>query len=387
MENYLKKIWIVAIIVGLIISSLLSFGLSRYSSAKSAYSEGLNLLQSNKWDEARSIFETAKIQGVIYFQNGDELVASEERKYAEAEYSLAKQAFDAADFKSMESHLVNIPKRVELTSKINDLKNRNPLTVDWGKIIKLDGLKDQKIQYGILSEGIPAILIQGTDGEGINRIGHLYIIIYDPVTSSYKIAYQAAKQYFQEAKLDIFEPFKDTRKAVLASLTSYGASAYTSQYIVLAYDAPNQLLTQYLDITAYKSSTEFKNAHLIIHAFDEDTEYEWNGEQFSGRQIFLQPNVSPNDVIVHYSLNNKKPDVSSVNITLKLGQKLTFIRDDHLKVGKRLMLSSNGTVDFDQNSKSESFIAKAEGSTDITLVPNGGYDWGNAIKFTVMVVQ
>lgn len=88
-----------------------------------------------------------------------------------------------------------------------------------------------------------------------------------------------------------------------------------------------------------------------------------------GKQVFLQPSVGANDVVVHYSISNQEDlAIDSQSINLKVGQKLVFVRNDQNTISERTMYEAGGAIDQDSNGNE--FIAKAPGTSKITIIPN-----------------
>ncbi|MCM2532822.1 hypothetical protein NDK43_11005 [Neobacillus pocheonensis] len=167
-------------------------------------------------------------------------------------------------------------------------------------------------------------------------------------------------------------------------LKTVGGSGWSTNTTVLSYDPQTKSLKKNLDLTNYNSTTELKNNQLLVHTPDGDTEFSWNGEQFEGKQVFLQPSVGLKDKVIHYAISNQEAIVNSQSVNLKIGQRLVLIRDDQNKISQRTMFDAIGVIDSDD--KGNGFIAKAVGTTKITIIPNE-YDWDKSKVINVTVIQ
>lgn len=242
----------------------------------------------------------------------------------------------------------------------------------------------------MLSPSVPAIVVEGHQDGGVGVFDvttDVTVIYFDIQTQKFEVGYHDSKQFFQGASTQIGKVFKDNRNGILINLDSGRASSWSTNITLIGIDKDNHTINKYIDLPdKYEAKGEIKDkSRVIVHLYEGDMEYTWNGEQFEGKRIFVQPTVNTGDISVHYSQNSDGTlTVDNQKITLKIGQKLVLIREDQLPVGKRILEYDNA-IEFVKGQQ-DIFVGRKEGTSGIAIIPNGGYDWANARTITVTVV-
>ena len=119
-------------------------------------------------------------------------------------------------------------------------------------------------------------------------------------------------------------------------------------------------------------------------------EYRWDGSELISEQLFLQPNINSDDVVIHYAMSKEGPlTISMSEVNLKVGQRLVFVRDDKLDEQERIMQSGDDLdfVDILDATSNKIYTAQKPGILTMIIVPNGGYDWDNAKEIKVTVEE
>ena len=116
-------------------------------------------------------------------------------------------------------------------------------------------------------------------------------------------------------------------------------------------------------------------------------EYRWDGSELISEQLFLQPNINSDDVVIHYAMSKKDLTISMSEVNLKVGQRLVFVRDD--KLDEQEDYAEQDDLDFVDilDATSNKIHGSKAGILTMIIVPNGGYDWDNAKEIKVTVEE
>jgi hypothetical protein len=378
-----RKIWLSSILFVVILCCSIFVGYS-YVTAKRVYEQGVQKLNEHKWIQSKNYFLEAKKKGIFFYQDGEKLYLKTVKAYGQKQLKLARDAFHNQKFEDINNILHTIPDDANLQNDIKKLKSLNPANLKVQNFISPD-VQITKTTNLLFAPDIPGIVVEGTKGQDIDKVANVYVIVYDPSSTSYKVAYSDTSGDYNEVHTKIGKLFNDDRNGVVVDLDLLGASGWLSNTVVLSYDSKTNALIKNLDLNTNKGDTEIKNNKLMVSSPEGVTEYTWNGEQLEGKQVFLQPSVNLKDKVMHYSISNQERVVlDSEAINLKVGEKLVLVRNDQNKVSERIMLDAIGVIDSD--AKGNGFIAKAPGTTQITIIPNE-YDWEKSKVLKVTVLQ
>ncbi|HHY04085.1 MAG TPA: hypothetical protein GX534_02705 [Thermoanaerobacterales bacterium] len=276
---------------------------------------------------------------------------------------------------------------------LSKLKKFLPENAELIKITNLIGLEVDWFEADLTGDQEPEILISFMDKD--NRIG---IIVLEKDGDNYKRLYQETFEN-EDNKLG-FEKLVNMRTAtlmgdettqVVISYDFYGADFNSLSLHVLGYDSKRKTIDNFLSVMDVpKANLEVKGDSILVQAMGVTKKYSWDGNTFIDEQIFSKPDVKNDDVAIHYSMSAEGPlEVSTDEVTLKVGQRLILIRDDKLKAGERIMqsadkLENNDMLDYVSY---RNYIAQKAGTLTMTIVPNGGYDWDNAKDIKITVVE
>lgn len=259
------------------------------------------------------------------------------------------------------------------------------------KVTNLTEMEDTYFEMDLTGDGTPELLMSFMDKD--KNIG---IVVLQKDGQDYKKLYEETFEN-EDNKLK-FDKLVNMRSAtlinpdtnqVVISYNFYGADYNSLSVHVLGYDPDRKAVNNYLSLTDMpKAGLEVKGDRILVEAMGVTKEYRWNDNKFAGVQVFSNPELKADDVVIHYAMSEEGPltlDTDEVN--LKVGQRLVIIRDDKLECGERIMTSAEVVEDYDMLELigDKTYSASKTGTLTMTLVPNGGYDWDNAkdIKITV----
>jgi hypothetical protein len=379
----MERRWIWGTAGAIVGVGIVSLGVFAYEAGKRHYSAALSYLRQHQWEKAKTEFVEAKTHGVLFFRDGMNVYQTAVNAYGDEEWKRANDAYRNGRFKEMEQAITQIPKDAEASSEIGSLLKKDPLKVQVSDFVPAPIHVTSTLTF-MMAPDTPAIAVAGQKSSSGEDVGEFYLILWDKKASTYKAATFSEVPW---ANMSVMAApiFGDGRNALIVQAADMGSGGF-DDVTVYGLDPSSGQLKKYLDTgPQWMGNAMIMKNELIVESGSNKTAYTWDGTQFEGKPVYVQPAIGANDVVIHYSLN---PDgtatVDKTSVTLHVGQKLVLIRDDHnTDQNDRILFDYTGSLDA---SDSDTFVGKAPGSSKITIIPNGGYDWSKAQYIYVNVV-
>lgn len=161
-----------------------------------------------------------------------------------------------------------------------------------------------------------------------------------------------------------------------------GSGGFLSYKILARMNNQNEIILNRKSI--FQGSYRVEGNQIIEKMGHQSTIIKWDGKSFSGHKTneeMVQP-ISAKDIQIQYTISpDHQVTVSQPKITLHVGQKLQ-LRRMNTGVVERVLYKTNKAIDFGR----DYIIGIEPGTATITIIPYG-YDWKNAVKIHVIIVQ
>lgn len=284
----------------------------------------------------------------------------------------------------------DVKKSNKIMSKVNEFL---PEDTEILEISSITGIVGNWFEADLTGDGYKEILLGYQDKD--NKTG---VIVLEKQEGNLKKIYE---ETFETESADLqFDKVLDMRTVklinndmtqVVISYNYYGADHNSLSIQVLGYDPEKRSIKNHLSLTDIPNAElDVKKESLIVKAMGVNKEYRWDGSELISEQLFLQPNINSDDVVIHYAMSKEGPlTISMSEVNLKVGQRLVFVRDDKLNEQERIMQSGDDLdfVDILDATSNKIYTAQKPGILTMIIVPNGGYDWDNAKEIKVTVEE
>lgn len=380
----MNKGWLWAV-GGFVIAFVATAGVA-YGMGSSDYKQAMSALNVHQWSSAKTHFAAARARGVVFFQGGPIAYHTAVNEYADKQYEAAEQASQSGNFKGMEKAAAAVPQGSNAYAKAAVLLKQDPTKAVLTNLIPPAVTIQTRVPF-MFASGTPAIAVTGQRMiGGYPAYGEFYLLVWDTTSNAYNVKLSREQKWGAYAA-SVGHLFGNTSNALVVQ-DNNGGSGGDIDVKVYGLSASGQLV-EHLD-TGWKweGYTYIEGEKLHVLSGSNQTVYRWDGNQFLSRAVFTQT-AGPNDAVVHYWLNqNGSATVADTSVTMHVGQRLDFIREDHnTSQNDRLMqMSGNNVITFGGNPrKPYAIVAKRPGHAQITIVPNGGYDWSKAMNININI--
>ncbi|MGI6487088.1 MAG: hypothetical protein GX964_01970 [Syntrophomonadaceae bacterium] len=264
------------------------------------------------------------------------------------------------------------------------------------ELLKIDGLTDVQndwLEVDLTGDEEPELICSYLDGD--NQVG---VVVLQKAESGYKnlfmetFANEDNKLNFDKiVNMKTARLLDNDQMQLVVSYNYYGADYNSLGFQVLGYDTQEKAIKNYFCQTDLpKACLDVQADRLVVEAMGIYKEYKWNGDKFVGQQIYVKPDVNTGDVVIHYAMSKEGPlTVSTTEVTLKVGQRLVLMRDDKMEQQERIMQfgEDEDFIDILDYIGNNVYTAQKPGKLNMTIVPNGGYDWDHAQEIEITVVN
>ncbi|WP_409346935.1 hypothetical protein [Paenibacillus sp. MBLB4367] len=307
----------------------------------------------------------------------------DDNETGEKEAKLANEAFEQGRFEDMNSHIKAIPATSKAKKLAVELLKKDPQEFKFENFVS-PTFKAQEKKYVMLTKQIPAIIVTGKDINNSRNTVNSYIFYYDQKSDNYILGFSMSDDFFLTEKYDVLygNIYKDDNKnGIILNYYSEGSAWEITSYVIGFDEISGKFLT-HLNKSTYKGIVELTDGSFIIQDLSTHRmiKYVWNGKEFEGQKVTIQNPFGLNDIIVSYSISSNDIVQIKKTITVRVGQTITFVREDDTNYYDNFFMERNDFFDWDKQGR---IIGMKKGVDVLKIVPNGNNEKAVLVMITV----